>query len=83
MNSLLDEINSEINDGEYNEYVANTILLENEIKNILNKRDYNMSYQKIIRYIHLDLLWSISIFNELIIYKLADEIYFKNLINLI
>jgi len=83
MNSLLDEINSEINDDEYNEYVANTILLENEIKNILNKRDYNMSYQKIIRYIHLDLLWSISIFNELIIYKLADEIYFKNLINLI
>lgn len=83
MTHLLDEINLEINIDEYDEYTDNIILLENKIGDVLDKLEYISSFQKIIRYIHLDLLWSVDIFNKLVIYKIADEIYFKNLINLI
>ena len=83
MTHLLDEINLEINIDEYDEYTDNIILLENKIGDVLEKLEYISSFQKIIRYIHLDLLWSVDIFNKLVIYKIADEIYFKNLINLI
>ena len=83
MTNLLDEINSEIDVKEFKKYTDNIILLENKIEQILDRREYSTSYQNIIRYIHLDLLWSINLFNKLIIYKITDEIYFKNLIKLI
>ena len=83
MNNLLDEINSEIDEDGWELYINNIILLENKIKLLLDEKNYNQSYQKIIRYIHLDLLWSIDVFDELIKYKVTDEIYIKNLINLI
>ena len=83
MTNLLDEINSEIDVEEFKKYTDNIIVLENKIEQILDRREYSTSYENIIRYVHLDLLWSINIFNKLIIYKISDEIYLKNLINLI
>lgn len=83
MTHLLDEINLEINDDECAEYMDNIFLLENKIVDVLEKLGYNSSFPKIIRYIHLDLSWSVTIFDKLLIYKIADEIYFDDLINLI
>mgnify|MGYP006176425835 CR=1 FL=1 len=83
MISFIDEIDSEIDLEDFKNYIDNIILLENTIEHTLNRRNYSTSYQNVIRYIHLDLLWSIDIFNKLIIYKIADEIYFKKIIKLI
>ena len=83
MNPLINEINSEINNDGYNDYINDMELLEKKIRKNLSRRQYIDSYQKLIRYIHLDLSWSIDIFNELILYKLGDEIYSEDLINLI
>ena len=83
MSSLLEEITSEIDEEEYNKYVENIYKLQNKINDTITRHNYPEVYFKIIKYIYVDLSWSIEIFKNLITYKVVDEIYCNELIKLI